>query len=586
MSSSDRLSGGAPLDKRQNLADYVSNQLDLLEAERQAEIDQNVQLFAEARDEEMLQRLASKGILLRRMIASSGGTSHGGRPVIVLTSSKGSLPAHQFSSGDTVQLCRSGGDGHGISGVVLKTDGDASISVVVDDEDAEIPDGRLRLERTLPDVTYRRMREALETIPKTLHRELRDLLVGVYQPDPNARTELPEVANLPPHLDPSQARAVAFARHPQRLLALIHGPPGTGKTTTLVAIIQDAVRNGERVLACAPSNVAVDNLAEKLGAAGLRIVRLGHPARMTAESAQWSLDELIERSGDRKLLQDIRRDIDKLRQRLTRDGTGKDDRRQAQQELRDLRKELRQLEHAAVRGILDPAEVVLATNAGAADSRLGDTLAIRERDRKAAKHADKTTVRPFDLVVLDEAGQSLESASWIPLLRGRRAVLAGDHLQLPPTVIQRGAGRDALSRTMFERLIRAIGSTSAAMLTRQYRMHGTIMEWSSQALYDGQLDAAEAVATHLLTDLPGVSTENDEHGLVCEPLVWIDTAGCGFDESAEPEDDGSKSNQGEADLVVQHVVRLLEAGVTPDCDRRHFTVLGPGSATAKHARRV
>jgi ATP-dependent RNA/DNA helicase IGHMBP2 len=205
--------------------------------------------------------------------------------------------------------------------------------------------------------------------------------------------------------------------------------------------------------------------------------------------------------------------------------------------VRQLRAELRQLETAITRGLIDGAEVVLATNVGAADPLL--------------------TERPFDLVVIDEAAQALEAACWIPLQRGRRAVLAGDHCQLPPTIHSDDAAQGGLAVTLFERLVTSpLGKRTTRMLTVQYRMHAAIMGWSAARFYGDQLTAADSVRSHLLTDLADVAATEWTSG----PLFFVDTAGCGHDES-EGDDDGSKSNAGEADLVVRIVTDLLAAGV-------------------------
>lgn len=164
----------------------------------------------------------------------------------------------------------------------------------------------------------------------------------------------------------------------------------------------------------------------------------------------------------------------------------------------------------------------------------------------------------FDVSVIDEAGQAIETACWGVLLSAPKCVLAGDHLQLPPTISSVPAEKDGLGITLLERAVALLGESSGSvrLLDTQYRMHELIMRWSSDNLYGSKLLADPSVATHTLRSLPGVKEESDVADL---PLVFIDTAGCGLEETVE--EDESKSNAGEAELVVEHLRELVAAGV-------------------------
>ncbi|XP_069660508.1 DNA-binding protein SMUBP-2 isoform X2 [Haliaeetus albicilla] len=162
----------------------------------------------------------------------------------------------------------------------------------------------------------------------------------------------------------------------------------------------------------------------------------------------------------------------------------------------------------------------------------------------------------FDLVVIDECAQALEASCWIPLLKAPKCILAGDHKQLPPTIISHKAAAKGLSLSLMERLIERYGEKIVKMLTMQYRMHQTIMQWASSEMYSGRLTAHPSVAQHLLKDLPGV-TSTEETTI---PLLLIDTAGCGLFE-LEVEDEQSKGNPGEVQLAGLHIQALVEAGV-------------------------
>ena len=512
---------------------FAAEHLRLLQIERQAEIAEAERLLRARSDAE----LQARGISLLRLEVADLEPGFGGRLHAVLRPSRQeTLPSHRFGPGDVVAL-RAGRDEPTLcTGVLVRARAD-QVTVALDDEDVDLP-GVVRLDQIVTDVTFRR----LETALRELSREKKgdearflDVLFGERDPGFALRPEPAELQWFDTTLDASQRDAVALALRAEHV-ALIHGPPGTGKTTAVVELIRQCVARGERILACAPSNVAVDNLAERLLRAGLRIVRLGHPARVQAAVRDVSLASLVADAPEQKLLRDVKREVDQGLRKVHRAKT-RQDRWAARNEVKALRHELRQLEGAITKGLVDGAEVVLATTIGAASEHLFE--------------------RPFDRVVIDEAAQALEAACWIPMPRGRRVVLAGDHRQLPPTIQSEEAARGGLARTLFERLIESPhGPTLARMLSVQYRMHERIMGWSAGRLYGGKLTAAPAVRSHLLTDLPDV-VAND---WTSEALCFVDTAGCGHEES-QGDDEGSKSNPGEAELVVRIVTALREANV-------------------------
>ncbi|XP_042759888.1 DNA-binding protein SMUBP-2 isoform X3 [Panthera leo] len=396
-----------------------------------------------------------------------------------------------------------------------------------------------RLLKLANDVTYKRLKKALITLKK-YHSgpatSLIEVVFGGSPPSPASETQPPPFCNT--SLDASQKEAVSFALS-QKELAIIHGPPGTGKTTTVVEIILQAVRRGLKVLCCAPSNVAVDNLAERLARCQQKVLRLGHPARLLDCIQQHSLDAVLARSDSAQIVADIRKDIDQafLKNRQTQD---KREKSSFWNEIKLLRKELKEREEAAMLESLRSAAVVLATNTGASPD--GPLKLLPDGH--------------FDVVVIDECAQALEASCWIPLLKAGKCILAGDHKQLPPTIVSPKAAAAGLARSLMERLAAERGAGVVRTLTVQYRMHRAIMQWASEALYHGRLTAHPSVAGHLLRDLPGVAA-TEETGI---PLLLVDTAGCGLFE-LEEEDDQSKGNPGEVRLVSLHVQALVEAGV-------------------------
>jgi len=270
------------------------------------------------------------------------------------------------------------------------------------------------------------------------------------------------------------------------------------------------------------------------------------------------------------IVNDVRAEMDAKQASIRKTKSGRE-RKAIYGDLKELRKEYRQREKKCVTDLVRGSKVVLATLHGAGGFQLRD-----ER---------------FDVVIIDEASQALEAQCWVPLLSAKKAVCAGDHLQLPPTikslnskVKQRestGNGGDeeviatgiTLETTLFDRLLALHGTAIKRMLTTQYRMHDKIMRFPSDELYESKLVAADAVKDKLLTDLPYDVEENEN---TSEPLIFIDTQGGDFPEKNEDEDEAlkkgkfgdlygeSKSNEMEALLVRQHVRELVDSGVKPE----------------------
>ncbi|XP_047546975.1 DNA-binding protein SMUBP-2 isoform X3 [Lutra lutra] len=452
---------------------FVTKQLDLLELERDAEVEERRSWQENVSQKE----LQSRGVCLLKLQVSSQRTGLYGRLLVTLEPRRcvaaAVLPSNSFTSGDIVGLYDEGSQ---LATGILTRITQRSVTVAFD----ESHDFRLSLDREQTyrllklanDVTYKRLKKALITLKK-YHSgpacSLIDVLFGGSVPSPAS-----EIQPLPfcnPCLDASQKEAVSFALS-QKELAIIHGPPGTGKTTTVVEIILQAVRQGLKA-----KNRQTQEKREKSGV--------------------WS-------------------------------------------EIKLLRKELKEREEAAMLESLRSAAVVLATNTGASSD--GPLRLLPDGH--------------FDVVVIDECAQALEASCWIPLLKARRCVLAGDHKQLPPTTISHKAALAGLSRSLMERLADEIGAQVVRTLTVQYRMHQAIMRWASDALYSGQLTAHPAVAGHLLRDLPGVAATEE----TSVPLLLVDTAGCGLFE-LEEEDDQSKGNPGEVRLASLHIQALVDAGV-------------------------
>ncbi|KAM6067753.1 DNA-binding protein SMUBP-2 isoform 2-T2 [Theristicus caerulescens] len=396
--------------------------LELLREEREAEL-------AESRawqESVSLKELQRRGVCLLKLQAANQRTGLYGRLLVTFQPRKydsdAELPYNSFGPGDIVGLYDSAGQGDQLStGIVTRV---TSKAVTVAFEESR--DGMLSLDRESSyrllklanDVTYNRLKRALNALKQYHSGPASDLIdVLFFASDPSAFSETKPLKLYNDSLDASQREAVSFSLA-QRELAIVHGPPGTGKTTTLVEIILQAVQQGLKVLCCAPSNVAVDNLVERLAGYKARILRLGHPARLLEPIQQHSLDAVLARGDNAQIVADIRKDIDQAFAK-TKKAQDKGERSHFLSEIKALRKELKEREETAMAAALTHASVVLATNTGASSD--GPLKLLPENH--------------FDLVVIDECAQALEASCWIPLLKAPKCVLAGDHKQLPPTII-------------------------------------------------------------------------------------------------------------------------------------------------------
>jgi len=406
--------------------------------------------------------------------------------------------------------------------------------------------GRVALELVPSPVTWERLSAGLRRVSSPEGKRWHGILGG-EAPRFLAKARGPV---LPSTLAPEQEEAVDLADRALDV-ALVHGPPGTGKTTVLVEVIRRAVARGEKVLAAAPSNLAADNLLERLVAAGVDGVRVGHPARVIPALLDRTLEARVKEHESARIAATLVEEALTLRRearkRRERRGPGRfSEARDAERRARELLGEARRLEERAERDVLDRCPVVVATLTGV--------------------DAPVLAGRRFALAAVDEATQSVEPAVILALLRAERAVLAGDHLQLPPTVISSEAAAGGLGVSLFERLADAHGASVMVTLAEQRRMSEAIMDFPSRTTYGGRLRAHPSVAGWRLDD---------------EPLLLVDTAGTGFEEGT-PEGSDSRHNEGEALLVAREVERVLALGVAP----ADVAVISPYDAQVQRLRHL
>lgn len=413
-----------------------------------------------------------------------------------------------FSSGKSVSFFTTQEGFHGsefrVNGVVNQAKKDSLIVTLQADE---VPDwmdsGRLGVDLLFDEASYREMEAALKkVISSEVPRltELREIAYGEKSPKFKDINQVQlEGLNFSQNL---ACQKIESAQD----FAIVHGPPGTGKTTTLIAAIQQAVTRNQRILVTAPSNAAVDLLVEKLVDRGIQTLRLGHPARVEEKILNQTLDAKI-------AFHDSYRDLKKLRKetesylRLAKQykrNFGPEERAQRKlmyQEVSRIREAAEHLEDYIRTDIYQRTQVFASTLVGSSSHHLKGMV--------------------FDVVFIDEAAQGLEAATWIPILKAKKVVFAGDHCQLPPTIKSYDAAKQGLSTTLFEKIIRRQPQT-AQMLQVQYRMPEAIMGFSNQHFYDGKLEAAPNTQFHAFSPEEAV-------------LEWIDTAGSGYTDQQEAE---------------------------------------------------
>jgi ATP-dependent RNA/DNA helicase IGHMBP2 len=454
------------------------------------------------------------------------GFGIGSYPFIVVERNPGDRLEHRFQSAAPVSLF-SGAEGNQdsmLNGTIGYVDDQRmKISFYVDELPDWVDDGKLGVNLLFDTRTYDEMFKALNlliNVEKGRVKQLRDVVLGYKEPEKRTFQ-----GALSPVLNDSQneaLKAICCAED----LAVVHGPPGTGKTTTLVESMVEVLKEEKQIMVCAPSNAATDHLAKCLSAKGLRVVRIGNLAKVESDNTSLTLDVLLQQEKDFKQIKELKRralDLRKMGGKYKR-SFGREEAEQRKlifQEARSISREARELESYLVQKVLDDAQVIACTLIGSSSEDLAG--------------------RRFSTVVIDEAGQGIEPAVWVPILKAERVIMAGDPFQLPPTVKSQEAASKGLTITLLEKSIKRIGQ--AALLNIQYRMHESIMAFSNRKFYGNALQAHTSVANRMLYE--------------SLPVEFIDTAGCGFEEQAGEEGE-SRCNAEEVGILRKHFDQLKE----------------------------
>lgn len=491
------------------------------------EREDELKMFQSIQEERSIKERCAEGVSIHPLKVINTGLSFGSYPFLLLGRNKGDDRPTQIQTGSSVSLFRtSETETERYKGRVLFAD-DQQVKVLLfkDDLPDGVREGRWGIDLMFDDRTFDEMAKALSELINTEDKaliNLRDVLLGYRTP------EIKQVNPIElPTLNEDQNKALNLCLAANEL-GVVHGPPGTGKTTTLVAIIKQLKKELPQLLVTAPSNTAVDVLTTRLLEEGFKVVRIGNAAKIEESNLDATLDQLIRQHRDFKMIRDFHKRADEMRSMATKykrnfGHAEREQRKALFNESKNLRKAAKDQEQAIISGILDQADVITCTFIGSADWHLKE--------------------RRFPCVLIDEAGQGLEPGAWVPILKAEKVILAGDPQQLPPTVKSERADELGLSVTLIEKALER-QKDAAVLLRTQYRMNEVIMGFSSEQFYEGKLIAHDSVKHHLIHP-----NQN--------PFEFIDTAGCGYEES-NGDHATSKSNPEEAALLVRHFQGLKE----------------------------
>ncbi len=526
---------------------------ELLKIEKEADYEQHKLLIERL----PLEERKAKGYTWYPLIVVKSGYTYGDRAYLIVERTSNLGEAHQFRSGKLVNFYTKdpGVKRSERSGVVYFVKND-QMKIILNSKD--LPDwmdmGMLGVDLMFDDRTYLVMDKAIEKVMKANGdrlAELRSILMGKQASRFSAVAHPIEI----PTLNPSQNAAVNQAIAAKDV-AIIHGPPGTGKTTTIVQIVKILCQTEKTVLVTAPSNTAVDLLTERIAELGLSVVRVGNISRVDEQIMRHTLEVQLANHPETKHIKKLKKQAQeyfRLAKKYKRK-YGPEEKRQKRKlykEAGELNNWANQLEQRLIDQIIEGANVVTCT-------LIGSESEVMQK-------------RKFRTVIIDEAAQALEGATWVPITKCSKVIFAGDPFQLPPTVKSMKARKLGLNVTMIEKCLQR--NLPSSLLKVQYRMNELIMGFSNVQFYSKQLQADLSVKDHQL-DIP----DNI-------PVVFIDTAGCGFEEKIEPVYQ-SRYNPDEFQIIEEHLLLLFKAHEVKELNFPMIALISPYREQVYHMQKT
>lgn len=438
--------------------------------------------------------------------------------------------SHKFSTGKKVRVLSKQDENFFFEGVVFKSGQHSlKISTHLNEPPDWLNEGKIGIYVLHDDFTFKEARNALKELSNEKNKDTRVLAELFYGDEVALKSIVLKSKYELKNLNEIQNKAVHFIEDTERIF-LLHGPPGTGKSTTLANAIQQLLKGEKQILFTAPSNTAVDVMTEKLMELGIKVLRIGNPVKISRNTISASMEYQYLHNENFKVIKDLKKKSDELHKMAGKykrvfGYEEREHRKLIYTEAKKMGKEAFEMEDQIEKFIIDEAQVICCTPAMVNDGYL--------REKK------------FNYLFFDEATQATEPVFWIPALKAKKIILAGDHLQLGPTVKSEEGKKLGLEKSIFEIGIEKM--LPSIMLSVQYRMHKNIMQFSNQQFYKNGLVA----------DIGNSERTLDTNEEWAKPVLFIDTAGCGFEDELDPKS-LSVRNIEEANFCAKYLRYMIE----------------------------